>query len=57
METQKKDDLEDVRRMARENRKSIERMNEEIKRLKRRLEGSDKDRPEDSASGHKSSTS
>ena len=34
----KKDDLDEVRHLAEENRKSIQRMADEIQRLKRRLE-------------------
>jgi hypothetical protein len=38
MAPDKKDELEEVRHLAEENRKSIQRMADEIQRLKRRLE-------------------
>lgn len=38
MRPDQKDELDEVRHLAEENRKSIQRMAEEIQRLKRRLE-------------------
>jgi hypothetical protein len=53
----RKDDLEAVRRMAQENRESIDRVTKEIRRLKKRLEGTDKDRDEASSGGDESKAS
>jgi hypothetical protein len=46
MKSEKENELEEVRRLAEENRKSIQRMSQEIQRLKRRLEGDPKGRDE-----------